>query len=108
MNPFFTKYTYIPFDKIKFEDYEPALLKGIEEEDKEIDAIVNNPEPPTFKNTIEALDKTGSLLEGVEECFYNLLSAETTSASMKSASHPRIRVLLLSHSAVTGVSAFAS
>ena len=80
MNPFFTKYTYIPFDKIKFEDYEPALLKGIEEEDKEIDAIVNNPEPPTFKNTIEALDKTGSLLEGVEECFYNLLSAETTDA----------------------------
>ena len=35
MNPFYTDYTYIPFDKIKFEDYEPALLRGIEEEDKE-------------------------------------------------------------------------
>ncbi|MCR5312302.1 MAG: M3 family metallopeptidase [Bacteroidaceae bacterium] len=77
MNPFYTEYTYIPFDSIKFEDYEPALLKGIEEEDKEIEDIISNSEAPTFENTIEALDKTGRLLNRVEECFYNLLSAET-------------------------------
>ena len=79
-NPFYTDYTYIPFDKIKFEDYEPALLRGIEEEDKEIEQIVSNPDAPTFANTIEALDKTGALLGRVEECFYNLLSAETNDA----------------------------
>jgi len=78
MNPFYKEYTYIPFNDIKFEDYEPALLRGIEEEDKEIEAIVSNPETPSFKNTIEALEKTGSLLGRVEECFYNLLSAETS------------------------------
>lgn len=79
-NPFYTDYKYIPFDKIKFEDYEPALLRGIEEEDKEIEQIVSNPDAPTFANTIEALDKTGALLGRVEECFYNLLSAETNDA----------------------------
>jgi len=78
MNHFYTKYTYIPFDKIKFEDYEPALLKGIEDEDKEIEAIISNPDAPTFENTIVALADTGELLGRVEECFYNLLSAETS------------------------------
>ena len=78
MNPFFTTYDYIPFDRIKETDYEPAMMKGIEEEDKEIDAIVKNPEAPTFENTIEALERTGILLNKVTEVFFNLLSAETT------------------------------
>ena len=78
MNPFFTTYKYIPFDRIAEADYEPAIMKGIEEEDREIDAIVNNPEPPTFENTIEALECTGELLGKVTEVFFNLLSAETT------------------------------
>lgn len=78
MNPFFTTYDYIPFHQIKESDYEPAMMKGIEEEDKEIDAIVNNPEAPTFENTIEALECTGKLLNRVTEVFFNLLSAETT------------------------------
>ncbi len=77
MNPFFTTYEYIPFDRIKFEDYEPAIMRGIEEEDKDIESIVSNRDKATFENTIEALDNAGSLLENVEECFYNLLSAET-------------------------------
>lgn len=77
MNPFYSTYTYIPFDKITNADYEPAMMKGIEEEDKEIEAIVNNPEPPTFKNTINALENTGELLGKVTEVFFNLLSAET-------------------------------
>ena len=57
MNPFYTTYEYIPFDKIQETDYEPAMMKGIEDEDQEIDKIVNNPEAPTFENTIEALGK---------------------------------------------------
>lgn len=78
MNPFYTTYQYIPFDKIKEEDYEPAMLKGIEEEDQEIDRIVNNPYAPTFENTIEAMERSGQLLDKVTTVFFNLLSAETT------------------------------
>ena len=78
MNPFYTPYEYTPFDTIKETDYEPAILKGIEEEDKEIDQIVNQPEAPTFENTIEALDLTGELLGKVTSVFYNQLSAETS------------------------------
>ncbi len=78
MNPFFTTYKYIPFNKIAEADYEPAMMKGIEEEDREIAAIVGNPAPPTFENTIEALEQTGRLLNKVTEVFFNLLSAETT------------------------------
>ena len=78
MNPFYTPYEYTPFDTIKATDYEPAILKGIAEEDKEIDQIVNQPEAPTFENTIEALDRTGELLGKVTSVFYNQLSAETS------------------------------
>ena len=78
MNPFYTTYTYIPFDHITEADYEPAMLKGIEEEDREIDDIVNNPDAPTFENTIEAMERSGQLLEKVTTVFFNLLSAETT------------------------------
>ena len=78
MNPFYTTYTYIPFDQIKETDYEPAMLKGIEEEDQEIDHIVKNPDAPTFENTIEAMERSGQLLDKVTTVFFNLLSAETT------------------------------
>lgn len=78
MNPFYTTYEYIPFDRITEADYEPAMMKGIEEEDKEIEKIVSNPEAPTFENTIEALESSGELLAKVTEVFFNLLSAETT------------------------------
>ena len=78
MNPFYTTYQYIPFDHITEADYEPAMLKGIEEEDQEIDRIVNNPDAPTFENTIEAMERSGQLLEKVTTVFFNLLSAETT------------------------------
>ena len=78
MNPFYTSYEYIPFDKISEADYEPAMMKGIEEEDKEIDAIINNPEAPTFENTVEALERSGELLSRVTEVFFNQLNAETT------------------------------
>lgn len=78
MNPFYTTYHYIPFDRIKETDYEPAMMKGIEEEDQEIDSIVKNPDAPTFENTIEAMERSGQLLDKVTTVFFNLLSAETT------------------------------
>ena len=78
MNPFYTTYHYIPFDRIKETDYEPAMMKGIEEEDQEIDNIVKNPDAPTFENTIEAMERSGQLLDKVTTVFFNLLSAETT------------------------------
>lgn len=82
MNPFFSTYDTphetVPFDKITINDFEPAIMKGIEEEDEVIDTIVNNPDTPTFENTIEALENSGELLSKVTEVFFNLLSAETT------------------------------
>ncbi len=81
-NPFFSEYKTphgtIPFNEIKIEHYMPAFEKGIEENKKEIDAIVNNPEAPTFENTIVALENSGKLLSRVGSPFYNLLSAETS------------------------------
>ena len=57
------------------EHYKPAFLQGMEEQQKEIDAIVNNPEPATFQNTIAALDQSGALLRKVSTVFYGLKSA---------------------------------
>lgn len=69
MNPFFTEfqteYGAPDFTKIRLEHYEPAFLKGIEEQNAEIKAIVDNPEEPTFENTIVALDKSGGILARV-------------------------------------------
>ncbi|MCL2073608.1 MAG: M3 family metallopeptidase [Marinilabiliaceae bacterium] len=75
-NPFFEEYTtqygVPPFDEFKIEHYMPALLAAIEQHQKEIDAIVTNEEPPTFQNTIEALDYSGKLLEKVHLLAENL------------------------------------
>ena len=64
-NPFLetydTPHQTVPFHLIRAEHYEPAIRKGIEDHDREIDAITSNPEPPTFANTILALEKTGTL-----------------------------------------------
>ena len=72
-NPFFEKYTTpygtVPFDKIKNEHYEPAIREGISRQAAEIDAIVNNPEAPTFANTILAYEKSGELLDRVTTVF---------------------------------------
>lgn len=80
-NPFFTEYTtpfqVPPFDLIKMEHYKPAFLQGMEEQKGEIEAIVNNPEPATFQNTIAALDQSGALLRKVRTVFSGLNSANT-------------------------------
>ncbi|MGY6559655.1 MAG: M3 family metallopeptidase [Nitritalea sp.] len=81
MNPFFepyaTPFEVPPFDSIEIEHFKPAMEAGIEEQQAEIDAIVDQTEDPTFENTIEALEKSGSLLSRVQSVFGNLNSANT-------------------------------
>ncbi len=79
-NPFLTDYTTphgtVPFGDIRAEHYKPAIVEGIARQQAEIDAIADNPEAPTFGNTIVALERTGRLLDKVTEVFFNLLEAE--------------------------------
>jgi len=64
------------FDKIKNSHYMPAFEEAIRQGKLEIDEIVNNPDAPTFQNTIEALEYSGSLVNRVGSIFYNLLEAD--------------------------------
>lgn len=83
-NPFFseynTPYNVPPFDKIDTSHYIPAIEKGIADQQAEIDAIVNNTEPPTFENTILAFDKSGALLTRVSKAFGTVNGANTNPA----------------------------
>jgi peptidyl-dipeptidase Dcp len=67
-----------PFDQIKEEHFLPAVKIAIEEARANIDAIKNNPENPTFENTIEAMEMAGEKLGMVSGIFYNQLSAAGT------------------------------
>ena len=87
VNPFFEKYNTphntVPFDRIRLEDFEEAMMEGIRRDNEQIDRLVNNPDKPTFDNTIVTVDdeKDGEnyydLLSRVSTVFFNLLSAET-------------------------------
>lgn len=86
-NPFFQDFTSTPhgtapFDKIKFADYEPAIDRGIRLGLENVDAIVNNPEAPTFENTIVALERADDDLNRVLMIFDPLLSALSDDAMM--------------------------
>lgn len=74
---------YPPFDKIRDEHYAPAFEKGMADQLKEIEPIANNPEAPTFENTIVALEKSGELLGRVSRIFGNLAGANTNPALQK-------------------------
>lgn len=79
-NPFLNKhfgtpFETVPFDKIRFEDYEPAMIEGMKRDDDDIKRIVENAEPPTFENTI--IPKGDRTLSRVTTTFFNLLSAHT-------------------------------
>jgi peptidyl-dipeptidase Dcp len=67
-----------PFQEIKPEHFLPAFKEAIAAQRKEIEAIVNSPQPPTFENTIAALDKAGELMAKISGVFGNLQSAETS------------------------------
>lgn len=80
-NPFLhtyhTPHQTTPFNLIQLSDYEPAIREGMRIEDEEIKAITDNPEPPTFSNTVLALERAGQLLDRVTTVLFNLMSAET-------------------------------
>lgn len=80
-NPFFQPYTtpfnVPPFEKILNSHYLPAFREGIKQQETEIKAIINNPEAPDFTNTIEAMERSGQLLNHVSYVFFNLKEANT-------------------------------
>lgn len=80
-NPFFkpygTPFNVPPFHLIKNEHFLPAIEEGIKREQAEIDAVINDPKPPTFENTIAALDHTGIFLSEVNGVFGALQGANT-------------------------------
>lgn len=81
-NPFFkpfdAPFQTPPFDRIELAHYKPALLEAMKRQQAEIDAIAANPKPPTFENTLVALDLSGQMLGEVGNIFYSLLSAATS------------------------------
>ena len=87
INPFFLPYDTphytVPFNCITLADYEEAMMEGIRREDEQIEKIINNPDEPTFENTIIPEDEVKGrkhyydLLSRVESVFFNMLSAET-------------------------------
>ena len=85
--PFATKHNTAPFTSINIHDYEPAFATNIAAARAEIDAIVNNPDAPTFENTIEALEFSGEALDRLSSIFFNLNSAETNDEMQKIAQH---------------------
>lgn len=89
VNPFFTTWDTphhtVPFNRIEVSDFAPAAEEGIRQQRAEIDRIVANPEPPTFENTIVALENSGKLLDKTYTVLENLLSAESTDALQQTA-----------------------
>jgi peptidyl-dipeptidase Dcp len=83
-NPFFSVSTLTfeapRFDRIKDSDYRPAIEEGMRQEIAEIEKISNSPEPPNFVNTIEAMERTGSLLHRVQKTFNAVTQANTNPA----------------------------
>src|SRR5213595_3319251 len=76
-------YQYPSFDKIKDEHFVPAIEAGMRDQLKEIEPIANNPEKPTFDNTIVALERTGRLLDRAQRTFSNLNACNTNPTLQK-------------------------
>src|ERR1043165_8947809 len=86
-NPFFSPsplpFQAPQFDKIKDSDYKPALEEGMKRQLAEIDTIANNPEPATFANTIEAMERSGDLLTRTAKVFFAMTQANTNDTLQK-------------------------
>ncbi len=86
-NPLLTEsalpYHLPPFDKIKDDHFVPAMEAGMREQLKEVDAVANLPDKPTFENTIVALERTGRLLDRAERTFSNLNACNTNPTLQK-------------------------
>ncbi len=83
LGTFNTPFGVPPFSKIKNSDYQEAFKKGIEQQNKEIEKIADNPKAPTFANTVEALEESGKLLDRTNTIFENILSANTNDTLQK-------------------------
>jgi peptidyl-dipeptidase Dcp len=83
LTEFSTPFGVPPFDQIKPHHYAPAFKLGMEEHMKEVDAVINNKDEPTFENTIVALDKGGELLAKVSRIFFGLAEANTNDSIQK-------------------------
>ncbi|APU10796.1 peptidase M3 [Cellulophaga lytica] len=83
MNPLLSPFDTAPFSKIENEHFMPAFTQAMADARAEIDAITNNTNAPTFKNTIEALDFAGEQLDRISSVFFNLNSAETNEEIQK-------------------------
>ena len=81
-NPFFSEFNtpfgIAPFEQITIDHYREGMLKAMEEEKKEVEAIINNSEAPTFENTIKALDQCGELMRKVRGTFSPISSSNAT------------------------------
>jgi len=86
-NPFFVESTlpyHAPrFDLIRNEDYQPALEEGMRQQLAEIDAIAKQTQPPTFDNTIVAMEKSGALLTRAAKAFFGVIGANTNDTLQK-------------------------
>ncbi|AWX43850.1 Oligopeptidase A [Flagellimonas maritima] len=82
-NPLLQPFDQAPFEQIKNENFKPAFLRAIEDAKIQIDKIAKNPDPPTFENTLEALDFSGRQLDRISSVFFNLNSAETNDEIQK-------------------------
>src|SRR5213075_3240502 len=86
-NPFLVEsalpYHLPPFDRLKDENFVPAIEAGMREQLNEIDPIANSSEKPTFENTIVALERTGRLLDRAQRTFSNLNAADTNPTRQK-------------------------
>jgi peptidyl-dipeptidase Dcp len=86
-NPFYAPSTLPfhapPFDKIKDDDYQPAIEAGMAEQLSEIQAIADNPALPTFENVLVALEKSGQLLRRARAAFFGVVQANTNSVLQK-------------------------
>lgn len=83
-NPFFAESPlplhYPQFDKVKDADFAPAFDAGMKQQLEEVEAIANNPAPPTFDNTLIALEKSGAILDRATTVFFSLIGADTNDA----------------------------
>ncbi len=81
LEPYGTLHDTVPFDRIRLEDYEEAFMEGIRRDNEYLEKTINNPEKPTFDNTIlnpfDEGDGYYDLLDRASTVFFNLLSAET-------------------------------
>src|ERR1043165_2920013 len=86
-NPFFNEsalpFQAPPFDKIKDSDYQRAIEEGMKRQLIEVEAIADSSEPPTFANTIEAMERSGALLTRVSKVFFGLTQADTNPTIQK-------------------------